>query len=498
MKQVLCVLLSICTLLVLFPTHVSAQEEQPMSVMLDQKVPASVHAESNEFIKLVSQELKAQDTSIVTELQRQIDKYASMMELSKGEKIKKLESLINTTYELIDQYESYSLSSRGTYHAVYSAEVAAAIAVFSSLGYDLSAELLTHAKDNDKLDSRYIPVYDNNVPSSPVFINIRDGSVDFGSGAFPNSGTSDQKDLYYAIHSFNYRKSTSGRVVIIEDRYDFEQGSLGSSFTGMIVDQMYAAQEAGVIVPYYVYIVQNTSLPAENQSSSVLVDTPAETKLYSSQVVLGKGEYKEFTIQFEVSGYKTFGTFGELNTQMYLYSSSGTLLTSDNNDGYNDNALLNYYCSANTSYKIRVYFYYASQAGEFLFCITPASSFIGNSSQSLSSYEDIWSISEYENITIDSNIFLNQTSVITFKAPSDGEYTFSISSDYDTYLYVIDPRASRMLVVNQDYNDDAGDGLNARVTKMLDANIPYLLVYCAYNPANASQVGDVSIHIAKN
>ena len=140
------------------------------------------------------------------------------------------------------------------------------------MGYDLAAELLTQAKNNNILDSYYSPVLGSDVTVSSVFTSIQNGTVNSGSSAFPNSGTTDEKDLYYAIHAFNYRKSDSGRVVIIEDRYDYAQGAMGGSLTGMIVNEMYNAQVAGVIVPFYTYIVESTSNSPQDQFETVSID----------------------------------------------------------------------------------------------------------------------------------------------------------------------------------------------------------------------------------
>ena len=65
-----------------------------------------------------------------------------------------------------------------------------------------------------------------------------------------------------------------------------------------------------------------------------------------------------------------------------------------------------------------------------------------------------------------------------------GKYTFKTQSDLDTYIYVIDPR-SIVPLSQKDYNDDYNeDDYNAKVTKELQANVSYYIVYSLFNPSN--------------
>lgn len=61
-------------------------------------------------------------------------------------------------------------------------------------------------------------------------------------------------DLYDAIHSFDFFKSSpSSRVVNIFDTYDFEHDEDAyNTIPGIAVETMYRAQEAGVLKPYFV------------------------------------------------------------------------------------------------------------------------------------------------------------------------------------------------------------------------------------------------------
>ena len=122
----------------------------------------------------ISDLLTARSTDTISELNSLIKKYTDMLVQADSEDRIKLLDLINTTQDLIISYTEYEASGqKGTYHPVYSAEVAAVIAYFSVMGYDLSAELLTHAKNNNQLDSYYTPVLGSDVTVSNVFTTIK-------------------------------------------------------------------------------------------------------------------------------------------------------------------------------------------------------------------------------------------------------------------------------------------------------------------------------------
>ncbi|MCU9969734.1 alkyl hydroperoxide reductase [Mobiluncus mulieris] len=59
--------------------------------------------------------------------------------------------------------------------------------------------------------------------------------------------------MYYAIHSFDWART--GSYITITDRYDFGKGDL-HSIEGVAIEIMYQAQQAGVLVPYYVSITR--------------------------------------------------------------------------------------------------------------------------------------------------------------------------------------------------------------------------------------------------
>lgn len=202
----------------------------------------------------IENELSSNGTSVETELNALIDEMLQDASRStSAEEAAQIEQNINTLRLLLSDYQSFKLghTTRGAYHPVYSAAVAGVIAFFGLKGYVLSVELLTHAVNNNTLDSVYWPNAGGRVTSSGVFWSIKNGRSTSGSAAFPNSGSGPERDLYYAIHAFSWKKS--GGTVTIMDRYDFQPG-LYSGIQGVAVNTMFEAQKAGVIVPFQVRI----------------------------------------------------------------------------------------------------------------------------------------------------------------------------------------------------------------------------------------------------
>lgn len=221
---------------------------------------ASQPDETRQLISDISEiehNLAPNGTSVETELAKLIKDYQEKQEhanLNPAEKVQ-LDALINQVRKQLTDYMEYKTNSteRGRYDAVYSPAVAAAVAAFASQQYILAAELLTHAQQNSALNSHYSPVNGDRVTSSPIFQALRKSSTRHGSAEFPNSGNTIQRDLYYAIKKFDW--SRTGSYITITDRYDFGKRDL-DSVEGVAIEIMYQAQQAGVLVPYYVSITR--------------------------------------------------------------------------------------------------------------------------------------------------------------------------------------------------------------------------------------------------
>ena len=91
--------------------------------------------------------------------------------------------------------------------------------------------------------------------------------------------------------------------------------------------------------------------------------------------------------------------------------------------------------------------------------------------------------------------------VITFTPKNDGLFKIELESEFDNFLYLIDPTSSFSNQVNIDYNDDYNGTTNATIHRELSSTITYLIVYCHFNPGagyeNLDSGDDVFLKINK-
>lgn len=194
---------------------------------------------------------------------RQISDYQTKSKnAASSEESSKIERLITTTENLIQDYSNYKqsqssyITTQGIYDPVYSAAVATVVAYFEMNDYNLAAELLTHASDNDEAGSEYYPVYGFLCGDSPVTLGIWNSSGPLSSsGVFPKNSfqSAELNDLYYAIHKFNYKKYLLDGYLEINDPYDYDTGDY-TGVASVAINTMVKAQDAGIIVPYQVII----------------------------------------------------------------------------------------------------------------------------------------------------------------------------------------------------------------------------------------------------
>ena len=173
-----------------------------------------------------------------------------------------LEILINEIDDVIFEYNEYKSSeqSRGVYNLTYSPAIAAIAAGFIVSGWELSAELLLHARDNDELYFIYNPTFAKNVGYSQTFKDLVKDNTISGTNVFydPNflNFTKYDEDAYFSIHEFSYQKIYYNETkinTIIHDIYDYAKDT-GNGLKETLNNLCYEAQVAGVLVPYFVVI----------------------------------------------------------------------------------------------------------------------------------------------------------------------------------------------------------------------------------------------------
>lgn len=208
-------------------------------------------------INSIEAELKSEGTTVEKEL---LSFYTNLEIDRQALKINSTNSydpvLINGSNDIIESIEVIHNTDniRSTSLEIYYLGLAGTIiAWFNSKGYKLSAELLDHAANNSTLNSYYYPTYGSRVKSSSVYWNKKNSSGSSGDGVFPNTGSTKEKDLYYAIHKFNWYRHAG--QFIISDLYDFANDkAYWKTISGVAVHLMYNAQNLGVLTPYYTRI----------------------------------------------------------------------------------------------------------------------------------------------------------------------------------------------------------------------------------------------------
>lgn len=240
---------------------IAATTTLPTTTFAADEVEVEETADSSQSLAmntyLLKKTMQKQGIDVLSELEHTTAKYESLLKKASSEEEKQqIQELIDTTKELMNAYyrANYCASTQGISNVTYAVPIAAVIGYFSAEGYKLAAELLTHMNKNKSLDSTYTPTYGYLVKSSEVFQAIANGSKTAGSAGFENNGTTVDKDLYYAIHLFNYTKpSPDSKTVQISDRYDYASGNY-SGVAGVAINTMKAAQDAGVLIPFYTEI----------------------------------------------------------------------------------------------------------------------------------------------------------------------------------------------------------------------------------------------------
>lgn len=241
--------------------------------------------EGKNVATIIENELQKLNTDVVSEINKQADFYEEQF-LSASSTIEKqkLLDLVNNYRDMASDYQSQNFAYKTS--SLYGdpvdfrrEEVITMCAYFASKGYDLASELLGHAYYNKDINSEYTPINCNRVISSKLTYDIAYGNLTNSRDdenidwMFPNSGSCNERDLYYAIKHFDFTKpSPESRVIYFEDPYDYAYIENPSTIEDWAISFMYSAQEAGYIVPYQVKFAIDVSeilrLSVEEKESS--------------------------------------------------------------------------------------------------------------------------------------------------------------------------------------------------------------------------------------
>lgn len=175
-------------------------------------------------------------------------------------------------------------------------------------------------------------------------------------------------------------------------------------------------------------------------------------------------EYKYFYLTFATAGNKLFQTFGSKDTIMTLYDANHSVLATDDDDGHNVNAMINYNVSANTVYYLKLE-YLGSGDGYSKLSITSTQSTPAN-------YESISSMTGQDVSTVNYSS-LNNAEIICFIPTVSGNYRLRVHSfDCGTYMYFIDPTTLAYCI-----EDGSSGGSDCgQITTYLEAHTRYYIV----------------------
>lgn len=299
-----------------------------------------------------------------------------------------------------------------------------------------------------------------------------------GSIKFPNNKF---RIVFYDSNgsiAFKTAYTTSSAYTLTQSEWDLVLHTYGSTYTVAVAAMQTDDYSTGE------YISASTTAYTKPTPTNLLesISLSASSRYTERIVNLQPNQYIDYTLNFPVDGNQVIQTFGTKDTKLYLYDSNGTQLAYNDDSGYSLNALINYSFKQNVTYTLRVQFYSSSEAGKIRIAIIPQKS-------SYSSYESFFqgpenwsahsgSLSEYN------------SAILRYNSSTAKSVTFTTNCEFDAYLYVIDPRSTDAISSSDSgasvYNDDGAGSLQAKITKQLDANVPYLVILTAFNPSTQS------------
>lgn len=221
----------------------------------------------------------------------------------------------------------------------------------------------------------------------------------------------------------------------------------------------------------------------------------ANDRYVESVVTLTQGQQKDYYLVCKAEGIKLIQTFGVQDTKLELYNAEYNLIVASDDEGYEANALFTYFLEANTEYILRVISKNSTESNLIKIAVMPAyGSSVANSY--IANYEDIYSVENYLSYSLESFAQPGYVRAITFDPRITRYYTATIISDLDTFVYVIDPTSTDILVAGVNYDDDSGSGLNPLLTTFLFTGTPYLIVFSAYSPLELTETKSLTLRIA--
>ena len=386
-------------------------------------------------------------------------------------------------------YDSISISEENLWTIVISSKPKKFYEFVSAVASTLSTDRLS---DFGRLlagfqlspSALYVSATQNSYASLPTF-SWNGGGYGFSTASF---GYKHFENTVFTLKCFDSSKSllfakdniSSCSYQLSELQWNKVLMTSGTNYFVMVLGY---SSLGGLTGPYYSRLFA-FSKPSILQSTPNLTSLSAKRFFEQTIGIPASGKWR-MSLSFPYSGKKAIQTFGDKDTKIWLYQADGTTLISSNDDsGYGTNAFICLEAAANTTYILEIGYYNSSVSGETKVSITPFVGCLTDGQTSFSSYESFVNINTYQTFTWSSYLFGNSSKIVTWSPPVDGNYTVRLESDFDNYLYVIDPTSSAPLVENVHYNDDSNGSNNASLTNNYSSSKKYYVVYAEYNNGN--------------
>lgn len=245
---------------------------------------------------------------------------------------------------------------------------------------------------------------------------------------------------------------------------------------------------------YGIYTIVGRGVYAAYKSNIQYFDKPVYEKtiyyypgsrIESAAFVLSSSSIATIKINITFDHKYLFETMSNgIDTVMELYNSDGTQIESDDDDGYQNNSFILRYLTRGTYYlKIRTW---GTRSGGNVRMIMTSPE---NTIHKNFSYDPVYSLNDMWSITSDNYDFytyisIDSTYCVRYIPQSTGKKTIRLFTEFDSYVYVLDPRKGTVITTDE-YNDDGAPNCNAKLVIDVTKDVPYLIICSQYNPDNA-------------
>lgn len=235
-------------------TLVSAALAGILSLTIQPAYAQATPASSDQGRQMSVSEIYRDNEAVKNELTRMVEEYHNKANDSQYTAQQRSDSKeIAETLSALQERMNISQPQDRSNNSDLGIFAAGILAWFNSQGYKLSAELFAHAMANRARGSAFSPTNGSRIRSSNVIKRIDRNKNASGSAEFPNSGNTEQRDLYYAIHLFTWK--TNRGILTLTDTYDFERDkNFPPSPQGAATNIAYIMQLRGYLTPYTVVI----------------------------------------------------------------------------------------------------------------------------------------------------------------------------------------------------------------------------------------------------